>query len=306
MVAMGIPDYETIMQPLLEFTADQKVHSLREAINAMAERFKLTDEERKQLLSSRQPKLNNRVGWARTYLKKAGLLEPTTRGYFRITHRGLDVLSRNPERIDVEFLEQFPEFLEFKAPSRLGQNDDEQISSKKPSTSTPEELLDDAYQRLRESLAAELLSMVKQCSPEFFEKVVIDTLVKIGYGGTRQDAGQAIGRTGDEGIDGIIKEDHLGLDSIYIQAKRWDGVVGRPEIQKFAGALQGRHARKGIFITTGRFSDEAYEYVARIDSRIVLIDGEALAELMIDYDVGVNQVRTLHISKIDHDYFSEE
>ncbi len=148
--------------------------------------------------------------------------------------------------------------------------------------------------------------MVKQCSPEFFEKVVIDTLVKIGYGGTRQDAGQAIGRTGDEGIDGIIKEDHLGLDSIYIQAKRWDGVVGRPEIQKFAGALQGRHARKGIFITTGRFSDEAYEYVARIDSRIVLIDGEALAELMIDYDVGVNQVRTLHISKIDHDYFSEE
>jgi len=147
---------------------------------------------------------------------------------------------------------------------------------------------------------------VKQCSPEFFEKVVIDTLVKIGYGGTRQDAGQAIGRTGDEGIDGIIKEDHLGLDSIYIQAKRWDGVVGRPEIQKFAGALQGRHARKGIFITTGRFSDEAYEYVARIDSRIVLIDGEALAELMIDYDVGVNQVRTLHISKIDHDYFSEE
>lgn len=159
---------------------------------------------------------------------------------------------------------------------------------------------------MRESLAAELLSMVKQCSPEFFEKVVIDTLVKIGYGGTRQDAGQAIGRTGDEGIDGIIKEDHLGLDSIYIQAKRWDGVVGRPEIQKFAGALQGRHARKGIFITTGRFSDEAYEYVARIDSRIVLIDGEALAELMIDYDVGVNQVRTLHISKIDHDYFSEE
>jgi hypothetical protein len=157
----------------------------------MAERFKLTDEERKQLLSSRQPKLNHRVGWARTYLKKAGLLEPTTRGYFRITHRGLDVLSRNPERIDVEFLEQFPEFLEFKAPSRLGQNDDEQISSKKPSTSTPEELLDDAYQRLRESLAAELLSMVKQCSPEFFEKVVIDTLVKIGYGGTRQDAGQA-------------------------------------------------------------------------------------------------------------------
>lgn len=132
MVAMGIPDYETIMQPLLEFTADQKVHSLREAINAMAERFKLTDEERKQLLSSGQPKLNNRVGWARTYLKKAGLLEPTTRGYFRITHRGLDVLSRNPERIDVEFLEQFPEFLEFKAPSRLGQKDDEQISSKNP------------------------------------------------------------------------------------------------------------------------------------------------------------------------------
>jgi len=302
---MGIPDYETIMLPLLEFAADQKAHTPREAVDAMTERFNLTYEERRQLLpSGQQTVIANRVGWARTYLKKAGLLESPTRGYFRITQRGLDVLKSRPERIDVKFLERFPEFLEFKNPTKTKY--DKTNGPVIQSASTPEELLADAYQRLRESLAADLLSMVKQCSPEFFEMLVIDVLVRMGYGGTRQDAGQAIGRTGDEGIDGLIKEDRLGLDSVYIQAKRWDGVVGRPEIQKFAGALQGRHARKGIFITTGRFSEEAHEYVKNIDSKIVLIDGEMLVELMIDNDVGVNTVRSIQIKKIDHDYFTEE
>lgn len=298
-----VPDFETIMLPLLEFTADQNEHTRKEAINAIVERFNLSDEERRQILPSGQPKIDNRVGWALTYLKKAGLIESTKRGYFRITPLGIDVLSRQPERIDVEFLEQFPEFREFKSSRR---KDEKSIMSVTPSTDTPEELLDYAYQQLQEGLAAELLSMVKQCSPEFFERLVIDVLVKMGYGGTRQDAGQAIGRTGDEGIDGIIKEDRLGLDYVYIQAKRWDGVVGRPEIQKFVGALQGRYARKGIFITTGRFSEEAYNFVDRIDSRIVLIDGTKLVELMIDNDVGVNTVRTVQVKKIDHDYFSED
>lgn len=301
---MGIPDFQSIMLPLLDFARDQQDHSLREAIEALAETFGLTDEERKELLpSGLQTAFDNRVSWARTYLKKASLLETPKRGYFHITPRGLEVLQQKPARIDITFLEQFSEFVDFQTRRRNVEPAGKE--SHTANKETPEESLETAYQKVRHDLATDILQTVKSCSPAFFERLVVDVLVKMGYGGTRQDAGKAVGRSGDDGIDGIIKEDRLGLDIIYVQAKRWDGVVGRPEVQKFAGALQGHRARKGIFITTSSFSKEAEDYVSRIDSKIVLIDGAMLAHLMIDHNVGVSPVAAYEIKKIDSDYFTE-
>jgi restriction system protein len=302
---MAIPDYQSIMLPLLQLAGDQKEHSLREAIEALADEFNLTDEERRELLpSGQQATFDNRVGWARTYLKKAGLLESTRRGYFQVTERGLGILEQSPPEINSAFLRQFPEFVEFQAPRRdkTGKAREMGVSE----TQTPEEEIEAAYQRVRQGLATELLQTIKSCSPAFFERLVIDLLVRMGYGGTRKDAGQAIGRSGDGGIDGIIKEDRLGLDIVYIQAKRWDNPVGRPEIQKFAGALQGQRARKGIFITTSAFSKAANDYVSRIDSKIVLIDGDALAQLMIDFQIGVTTTASYELKRVDSDYFTEE
>jgi restriction system protein len=303
---MPIPDYQTFMLPLLRLAGDGHEHFFRDAVSSLSDQFGLSDEERSaRLASGQQTVVANRVGWARTYMKKAGLLESTRRGYFRITDRGSEILRENPERIDERFLDRFPEFSEFKrARSSDGPSGNESEPLPLPDR-TPEEEIDDAYQRIRSTLAAELLSSIRATTPERFERLVVDLLVKMGYGGTRRDAGEAIGRSGDGGIDGIIKEDRLGLDAIYIQAKRWaDGNgVGRPEIQKFAGALQGHRARKGVFITTSHFSREAADYVTRIDSKIVLIDGETLAQLMIDYGLGVASVASYEIKKIDSDYF---
>lgn len=303
---MPMPDYQSVMLPLLQFGGDGQEHSLRETLDALADEFALTDEERSQLLpSGQQAAFANRVGWARTYLKKAGLLESTRRGYCRITERGKGVLSEKPSEISHAYLKRFPEFVEFVKPSRPGdrEGDEEELDE----TQTPEERIEAAYEEVRESLSAELLQTIKDNSPTFFERLVIDLLVKMGYGGTRRDAGEAIGRRGDGGIDGIIKEDRLGLDIVYIQAKRWDqATVGRPEIQKFAGALQGRRARKGIFITTSTSSQPAQDYVSLIDSKIVLIDGETLAQLMIDHNIGVAPVASYELKRIDSDYFTEE
>lgn len=302
---MAIPDYQSIMLPLLRFAADEQEHSLREAIESLAAEFGLTEEEKKELLpSGQQPTFENRVAWARTYLVKAALLEAPRRGFFRITPRGREVLSQRPTAITVKFLEQFPEFLDFRT-KRHESKEETQLSENR-SLQTPGELLESAYQKLREDLAAELLKTVKECSPAFFERLVIDVLVKMGYGGSRKEAGKAIGRSGDEGIDGIINEDRLGLDVIYIQAKRWKDPIGRPEIQKFVGALQGHRANKGIFITTSSFTREAQDYVAKINSKIVLIDGEQLCQLMIDHNVGVTRVVSYETKKIDSDYFLEE
>jgi len=299
---LAIPDYETIMLPLLKFLDDQKEHSTHDAIDHLSNLFNLSEAERRQLLpSGRQTFVYNRVGWARTYLKKAGLLESPSRGYLRITVKGLEVLKGNPSKIDVKFLEQYPEFVAWKE-TRKTLADEGAWSAKE----TPEELLELGYQRIRRSLAEELLSLVKKSSPPFFEKIVVELLLKMGYGGSLRDAGEAIGRTGDEGIDGIIKEDRLGLDTIYVQAKRWEGTVGRPEIHKFVGALQGQRAKKGIFITTSSFSNDAKEYASRIDTKVVLIDGEKLAELMVDNDVGVSRLANYEIKKVDSDYFAEE
>lgn len=303
---MAIPDYQSCMLPLLEFLGDQDEHSLRETIDHLANHFKLTKEELKQLLPSGQQAIfDNRVAWARTYLKQAGLLEPTRRGYFRITPRGLKILQQRPEKINVKFLEQFKEFREFRQRKRKPQ-DKIKENIKEETEKTPAEALEAAYENLREGLAKELLQQIKKCPPSLFEKIVVELLVKMGYGGSRKDAGQAIGKSGDEGIDGIIKEDKLGLDIIYIQAKRWENTVSRPEIQKFAGALQGQRARKGIFITTSNFSKEAIEYVTKINTKIILIDGDQLAQYMIDNDVGVSPVARYEVKKLDLDYFTDE
>lgn len=302
---MAIPDFQTIMLPLMQFASDQQEHSLRETIDALAEHFDLTVEERKQLLpSGRQATFDNRVGWARTHLAKAGLLVSTRRGYYRITERGLDVLTQKPERINVAFLKQYAEFREFIKPS-IKENDEKAVSGESETVETPEEIIESAYLHVRQELGSELLELIKSCSPTFFERLVVDLLVTMGYGGTRKDAGEAIGGSGDGGIDGIIKEDRLGLDIVYLQAKRWDGTVSRPEIQKFAGALQGQRARKGIFITTSSFSKGAVEYVTHIDSKIILIDGNALAQLLIDYNVGVFSFASYEMKRIDLDYFTE-
>jgi restriction system protein len=301
---MAIPDYQSVMLPLLKLLSDKKEHQIRETLEILAKQFNLSEEERKEMLPSGIDFVfNNRVGWARTYLKKAGLLEYAKRGVHRITDRGLNVLKKNPPEINVKFLKQFPEFIEFQTIKPKTESDKE---SEEEKTKTPEELLEVAYQDLNDQLASDLSKQIKSIPPILFERIVIKLLVAMGYGGTLKDAGEAIGKTGDEGIDGVIKEDRLGLDAIYIQAKRWENTVGRPEIQKFAGALQGQRARKGIFITTSDFSKEAQEYTSRIDTKIVLIDGKQLAKLMIDYNVGVTAVSNYQIKKIDSDFFSEE
>lgn len=305
---MSIPDYQSIMLPLLTLAGDSNEHSLREAIGRLAERFGLTPEERSALLpSGQQPIFSNRVAWASTYLRKAGLLEHVKRGVFRISSNGSEVLKSNPPNINVAFLEKFPSFVEFREASRKPKGAPAVILAVQANEQeTPEEALERAYIGIREALAQEILTRVSKSSPEFFERLVVELLVKMGYGGSRQDAGERIGQSGDGGIDGIIKEDRLGLDVIYIQAKRWQGSVGRPEIQKFVGALQGQRARKGVFITTSTFTPDAKDYASRIDNKVVLIDGPSLVSYMIDFDLGVSSIALYSIKRIDSDYFEEE
>ena len=303
---MAIPDFQSVMRPLLELASDGKDHSNVEAREALARKFNLTEEERHALLpSGRQGIFVNRVAWAKSYLLQAGLLDTPQRGHFRITERGIETLKQAPERITIGFLQRFPEFAEFRSPTRKpkttqvepANGDEEQ---------TPEETLEAAHLRMRADLAAELLLRVKGSSPRFFEQLVVELLLKMGYGGSRAEAGEAVGAAGDEGIDGVISEDRLGLDTIYLQAKRWQGTVGRPEIQKFVGALHGKRARKGVFITTGSFSADAREYAASIESKIVLIDGQQLADFMVDFNVGVDSVISYEVKKIASDYFDED
>ncbi|MFN8259129.1 MAG: restriction endonuclease [Bacteroidales bacterium] len=304
-----IPDYQSLMLPLLRLLSDKQEHKYRDLIEKLATEFKVTDEERKELLASgSQAIFDNRVGWAKTYLKKAGLLDSPKRATFVITAIGLDTLKKKPDRIDAKYLRQFPSFLEFQNANRNESETEEENTSVVVNEQTPEENLDKAYQRIRKSLATELLNKVVELTPAFFERLVVELLVKMGYGGSIKDAGKALGKSGDEGIDGTIKEDKLGLDIIYIQAKRWKpgNVVGRPEIQKFVGALAGQGAKKGIFMTTSNFTKEALEYTPRNETKIVLIDGEQLAQLMIDCSLGCTTQQIYELKKIDSDYFGEE
>lgn len=305
---MAIPDYQTIMLPLLQLAGDEREHRFRDTVEQLATQLELSDAERGELLpSGTAPVFDNRVGWARTYLKQAGLLQSPRRGVFQITSSGKLLLAEKPDRINVNLLERYSEFQAFRTRKRDRNEVEVQEAESAPiEDQTPEDALAAAYQKLRKNLEADLLEQIKATSPTFFERVVIDLLVAMGYGGSRRDAGRAIGKSGDGGIDGIIKEDRLGLDVIYVQAKRWECVVGRPEIQKFAGALQGQRANKGVFITTSSFTREASDYANIINTKIILIDGEHLAGLMVDHNVGVSLLGVYELKKIDSDYFEGE
>lgn len=303
---MTIPDYQSIMLPLLKLAGDKKAHTIGETIDHVADLFKLTEEDRKEVLpSGSQFIINNRVGWARTYLKKAGLLESPKRSYFKITILGLKVLKKNPPEINVKFLEQFPLFIEFRNTKREKEEQGE-AGIETSSSQTPQELLEYGYQKIKRDLSQELLNYIKQSSPRFFEQLVVELLLSMGYGGSRKDAGQAMGQSGDGGIDGIIKEDRLGLDVIYLQAKRWENVVGSKEIRNFVGSLVGQKANKGVFITTSGFTKDALDYVRTITHKVILIDGEILTQLMIENNIGVSKVISYDIKKIDSDYFAED
>lgn len=305
---MAIPDYETLMHPLLSRLADEQIRVVKDVVAQLADEFRLTLEERAQLLPSGGTlTFASRVGWAKTYLKKAGLVQQPKRGLVQITDQGKAVLAQQPVRIDVGFLEQFSSFLDFRNSSR-----EKPISTRLndvlplPSDLTPDEVIEAAYQRSISALADEVLERVKACSPIYFERLVVQLLIQMGYGGSREEAGKAVGRSGDGGIDGVINEDRLGLDAIYLQAKRWSNVVGRPDIQQFVGALAGQRATKGVFISTSRFMQEAKDYAANSQYKVVLIDGERLAELMIEHDLGVSVAATYQLKRIDSDFFNEE
>ncbi len=298
-----------MMLPLLKFHESEKEYSTKETIQYLAQHYKMTDEELAQLLPSRtQTIFNNRVHWAIAHLKMALLLENTKRGHYKITSKGLELLKTNPRIINLRLLKTIPEYFEHTKTFKKDKTDLTGSDESEPSEEnlTPEESLEYAFQSINKSLAQDLLTKVKSMPASFFEKLVIDLLVKMGYGGSIKDAGKAIGKSGDEGIDGIIKEDKLGLDIIYVQAKRWEGVVGRPELQKFVGALAGQGAKKGIFITTSFFTKDAIEYAPKNETKIVLVDGDQLTKYMIDYDLGVSIVSNYQIKKIDLDYFGEE
>lgn len=309
---MTLPDFQTVMLPVLQQLADGVEHKHAHLLAQISDHFKLTEEERAKLLpSGGQTVISNRVSWSRTNLKKAGLLTTPSRGVAVITEEGQKLLAKKPERISAALLKQlYPSFGAFHATSNSDDEESKPAKGELPvvadDKTTPQERLESSYIQLRASLAADLLERILTVAPAFFEQLVVDVLVAMGYGGSAADAGQSIGKSGDEGIDGIIKEDRLGLDVIYVQAKRWQGTVGRPQIQAFAGSLEGHRARKGVFITTSSFTQEAKEYVTRIEKKIVLIDGKSLAQLMIDYDVGVAVQKTFAVKRIDADYFEME
>lgn len=298
-----IPQFKYFILPFLQYLSDNHEHTMSEVINNLITKFDLNENQLAETTpSGRMTIFNNRVGWAKTYLKKAGLIIAPKNALLKITQEGQKVLRKNPKIIDPKFLEKFHSFREF----QYGSGEEVVVQEKsETSANTPEEIMEVGYQSIIKELHNEVLINLKSQSPSFFERAVVDLLLKMGYGGSRNDAGRAIGQSGDEGIDGIINEDKLGLDTIYIQAKRWEDNVGRPEIMKFVGALGGKHAKKGIFITTSKFTPDAINYVKTLDVKVILIDGDHLSKLMTDYKVGVQVIATYEIKEIDSDYFSE-
>jgi restriction system protein len=298
-----IPGFQELMLPILEMYAARDSESIanREFMDTLATRFHLTEADRKEMLSSgRQLRFENRVDWALVYLRRGGLIESAGRGLNRITKRGQDVLKQSPSRIDIKLLTQFPEFRVFRA-SKPAQSPEDVTTLEAPTS--PQERIEAAFGELHESLISELRAKLAAVDPFRFERIVLDLLLAMGYGGSRDEAAAVTQKTGDEGIDGVINEDRLGLDVIYVQAKRWKSGVGRPEIQNFVGALAGKKAAKGIFITTGELHDNARDYAAGLHQKIILVDGRRLAELMIEHGIGVAEEHTYSIKKIDSDYF---
>jgi restriction system protein len=307
---MPIPDFQSTMLPLLR-DLSQGERTGQETLDALAKHFALTPDELAQRLpSGKQTTFTNRIAWAKSHLKGAGLVASPRRGVHTLTDRGLKILAGNPPSITMKDLMQFPEYVAF----RFGSGATEpEVGTSKPSTAsapvesrTPDDLIEDGYRQLRGALAAELRGRIQTMPPAAFEQLVVDLLTAMGYGGPQEDSGLVVGGGGDEGVDGVIREDRLGLETIYIQAKRWQDTVGRPEIQKFAGALQGQRARKGVFITTSSFSKDALAYASAIQTTIVLVDGRQLAELMIDHGVGVTPIKRFEIKRVDSDYFTVE
>ena len=301
-----IPKYEQVMLPLLKFLADGRERSVSEMHEAMAIEFGLSEKEKRELLPSGQATLfKNRVGWARTYLKKAGLLISHRRAHCQITDEGLKVIAEQPREITSNDLKRYGSFSQFVTTTKQEHGSNQKSSAIDVTEQSPEEALEYAHQSLDADLSGELLSIVKSCSPEFFETLVVDLLVAMGYGGSRKEAGQALGKSGDGGIDGVINEDKLGLDVIYLQAKRWENTVPVKEIRDFTGALAAKKAKKGIFITTSNFPNSVYEFVGQVEYKIILIDGDRLASLMIEHNVGVSTVSSYFIKTVDSDYFEE-
>lgn len=300
---MAIPDFQTIMRPLLEYLATCDQSGTQETLKALAVHFNLSDDELAALLpSGKQQTFKNRIAWAKLHVKAAGLIDSPSRGVYRITESGSQALSQAGVSINLKYLSQYPAYVAWRTKGK----GDGQPDNGNQDDMTPEEHIDHGYGLIRKELGEEILQLIMDCTPDFFERLVVDLLLAMGYGGSLKDAGKVVGKGGDAGIDGLIKQDRLGLDTIYVQAKRWDGNVGRPDIQKFAGALQGQKAKKGVFITTSSFSKEALDYGSSIDTRIVMIDGSELASLMIDYDIGVTSDASYIIKKLDTDYFSTD
>jgi restriction system protein len=299
------------MLPVLQASSKGEV-KIGELVEQLADEFKLTEAERRQLLpSGRQTTFANRTHWAKTFLSKAGLIESTRRGFFQITDRGKKVLGENPSRIDIRFLSQFDEFKEFRRADR-DENEtvqvDNLVSAVQSTTQTPDELINSLYQEIQKGLRKELLSRILGSSPHFFEKAIVSLLMGMGYGGSRDDAGRAIGKSGDGGLDGVIDQDTLGLDRVYLQAKRYkpENPVGEPDVRAFAGSLQPVKANKGVFVTTSYFTEPARKFAEKVQGRIVLIDGDELAGLMIKYNVGARTETTLQLKKVDEDFFIED
>lgn len=303
---MPIPDFQTFMRPLLSTISNGLEHDLKEVKTSLIKEFFVTEEEQQiKIPSERAYLFDNRLGWANTYLKKAGLIASQRRGFLQITEQGKTFLNIHPIQIKVSDLKSIEEFKSFHTTKDTNTTKEIVEISIEDTEKSPEEIIDSAYDLIFNGLVVELLSTIKSCTPLFFEKLVVDLLITMGYGGSRKEAGTAIGKSGDGGIDGIINEDKLGLDSIYIQAKRWENTVPLKEIRDFAGSLLSKKARKGVFITTSDFPRSAYDFVNSIEPKIILIDGEKLAALMIEHDVGVTVKDSYIIKGIDNDYFEE-
>lgn len=300
-----IPDYQTLMRPVLEGAMDGEVR-ISDIVEQLASKFELTDEERNELLpSGKQTRFSNRVNWAKSYLKQAGLVKATKRAHFVITERGREALADKSADINRSYLSRFPEFQEFQSRFRGNETDPVTVSHVDEPSITPDEVLRAAHKSINAALSAELLDRVREASPVFFENLIVELLLAMGYGGTSEDAGRALGKSGDDGIDGVIDQDPLGVDQIYVQAKRYSegNNIGAGAIRDFFGALSLKKAQKGIFVTTSSFSQSAVETARALSSRIVLIDGAQLAKLLIRYNIGCRDEEILHVKKIDEDFF---
>ncbi|MBU0508827.1 restriction endonuclease [bacterium] len=302
---MAIPAFEDYLTAFLNVLTDGTTRHRKDMVGGIADKLNLKPEQmRETTASGKYTKHETLVHWANIFLYKAGLIDRPKRGFIKINEKGTAFLKKHNGRVEKKALEQIPQYSDWLASMKGGGAKEEEPVS--PELGAPEEMIDSGYQKLRAALAHDILQAVRECAPRFFEQLVVDLLLAMGYGGSLKDAGETVGRTGDGGIDGIIKEDKLGLDVIYVQAKRWENVVGRPIVQAFAGSLEGQRAKKGVMITTSTFTSDAREFVKHIEKKIVLIDGRELAELMIDHNLGVSTVATYEVKKIDSDYFEEE